>query len=82
MRDPARIGPVLHAVERLRRLFPDCRLGQLVCNVAAWADRSNQSTWDLEDEDLLAEIERHMVMYADQGDPKDGRETQSLSFAG
>jgi len=57
MRDPNRIGSVLHAVEKIWRLYPDMRLGQLVTNLADWAE---ESVWDIEEDALVAEIERHL----------------------
>lgn len=58
MRDPNRIQEVLAVVERMWRLYPDWRLGQLLENVAAWAE---QPMWDLEEDALVAEIERHLA---------------------
>lgn len=60
MRDPSRIPEVLEAVEQLWRLHPDWRLGQLISNLAAWADPVEGSTYDLEDDELVQEIERHL----------------------
>jgi len=57
MRDPERIPAVLEFVERLWRKHPDWRLGQLISNVASWR---NQDVWDLEEDELVAEIERHI----------------------
>ena len=57
MRDPARISGALEHVERLWRLYPDWRLGQLLANVAGWAD---QSVWDIEDDVLISEIQKHV----------------------
>jgi uncharacterized protein YihD (DUF1040 family) len=57
MRDPNRIGDVLQAVEKIWRRYPDMRLGQLISNLADW---SEQSVWDIEEDDLVAEIERHI----------------------
>lgn len=61
MRDVERISEVLHEVERLWRLHPDWRLGQLIANVSAWA---NESPWDLEEDVLIAEIKRHLAEQA------------------
>lgn len=60
MRDPKRIPVVLQEIERLWRAHPDWRLGQLVCNLAAWADPSQNIVWDVEDEILVAEAQRHL----------------------
>lgn len=60
MRDPDRIPKVLRDVERLWRLHPDWRLGQLICNLAAWADPTENIVWDIEDDALVAEIRRHL----------------------
>lgn len=60
MRDPKRIPVVLQEIERLWQAHPDWRLGQLVCNLAAWADPSQNIVWDVEDEILVAEAQRHL----------------------
>lgn len=41
----------------LRRRYPEWRLGQLISNVAGWAD---QEVWDVEDEQLLAAAKEHL----------------------
>jgi hypothetical protein len=46
-------APLLAAVAELCQRYPDWRLGQLVANIAGWAD---QEIWDVEDEQLLAEL--------------------------
>jgi hypothetical protein len=43
-------GTLVEALEELGRRFPHWRFGQLVCNVAGWADAD---VWDAEDEQLL-----------------------------
>ena len=48
---------LLAAITELRRRYPDWRLGQLVANVAGWAE---QDTWDIEDEQLLAAAQLHL----------------------
>jgi uncharacterized protein YihD (DUF1040 family) len=60
MRDPERIAVVLEHVARLWRLHPDWRLGQLIANVAAWTDSTRDLVWDIEDDVLVAEIQRHL----------------------
>ena len=61
MRDPSRIPKVLEAIEKIWRLHPDWRLGQLVCNLAAWSDPTQNIVWDIEDDSLMAEVERHLA---------------------
>ena len=48
---------LLAAIADLCRRYPDWRLGQLVANVAGWAD---QDLWDVEDQQLLAAAQRHL----------------------
>jgi hypothetical protein len=48
---------LLEAIGELSRRYPDWRLGQLVANVAGWAD---QEIWDVEDERLLAAVRSHL----------------------
>jgi hypothetical protein len=48
---------LLKAIAELQRRYPDWRLGQLIVNVAGWAD---QEIWDVEDDHLLAAAELHL----------------------
>ena len=48
---------LLEAIAELRRRYPAWRLGQLIANVAGWAD---QEIWDVEDEQLLAAVQLHL----------------------
>jgi hypothetical protein len=64
MRDPNRIPLVLQEIERFWRLHPDWRLGQLICNLAAWADPTQNIVWDVEDEVLVAEAQHHLEQNA------------------
>ena len=48
---------LLAAIAELRQRYPDWRLGQLVANVAGWAD---QEIWDVEDEQLLEAARLHL----------------------
>jgi hypothetical protein len=48
------------AVEALSQRYPDWRLGQLIANVAGWAD---QEIWDVEDEELLAAAQCHLQQF-------------------
>jgi hypothetical protein len=52
---------LLEAIAALCRRYPDWRLGQLVANVAGWAD---QDVWDAEDEQLLAAAQLHLRQLA------------------
>ena len=59
---PAKIGDeqrpdLMEAIAELQRRYPDWRLGQLIANVAGWAD---QEIWDVEDEQLLAAAQSHL----------------------
>jgi hypothetical protein len=48
---------LLEAIAELRRHYPHWRFGQLVGNVAGWAD---QGVWDVEDEQLLEAARLHL----------------------
>jgi hypothetical protein len=50
-------GEVLAALTELARRYPHWRLGQLVANVAGWAD---VDVWDVEDGQLLAAAREHL----------------------
>jgi len=47
----------------LRRLYPQWRLGQLIANLAGWAD---QDVWEVEDEKLLAAAQQHLRQKSQQ----------------
>ena len=46
------------ALAELARRHPHWRVGQLVANVAGWADAD---VWDVEDEQLLAAVRGHLA---------------------
>jgi hypothetical protein len=48
---------VFAALAELARRYPHWRVGQLVANVAGWADAE---VWDVEDEQLVAAIRSHL----------------------
>ncbi len=52
---------LLEAIAELCRRYPNWRLGQLVANLAGWAD---QEIWDVEDEQLLAAAQLHLQQRA------------------
>jgi hypothetical protein len=52
---------LLRIIEELCQRYPDWRLGQLVANVAGWAD---QEIWDVEDEKLLEAARLHLLQRA------------------
>jgi hypothetical protein len=56
-----RRADLLEAVAELCRRYPHWRFGQLVANVAGWAD---QEIWDVEDERLLAAVRSHLQQRA------------------
>lgn len=66
---------LLSAIEALSRKYPDWRLGQLIANVADWAD---QDVWDIEDEQLLAAAQSHLQQCApSQGNTCDAESSAS-----
>ncbi|HEY7425139.1 MAG TPA: hypothetical protein VH682_12990 [Gemmataceae bacterium] len=48
---------LLAAITELCQRYPNWRLGQLLANVAGWAD---QDIWDVEDEQLLEATRLHL----------------------
>jgi hypothetical protein len=56
-----RRADLLEAIAELCRRYPHWRFGQLVANVAGWAD---QEIWDVEDEQLLAAAQLHLQQLA------------------
>jgi hypothetical protein len=53
----AQRAELLAAIADLWGRYPDWRLGQLVANVAGWAD---QDIWDVEDGQLFAAAQAHI----------------------
>ena len=58
---------LLATIAELCRRYPDWRFGQLVANVAGWAD---QEIWDVEDEQLLAAAQSHLQRLAPSKEKK------------
>jgi hypothetical protein len=58
---------VFAALAELARRYPHWRLGQLVANVAGWADTE---VWDVEDEQLLAAARAHLESLSGQNGGK------------
>jgi hypothetical protein len=56
-----RRAELMEAIAELQRRYPAWRLGQLIVNVAGWAD---QEVWDVEDEQLLAAARLHLQQLA------------------
>jgi hypothetical protein len=56
MNDPTR-SELMEALGELARRYPHWRFGQLVANVAGWADAE---IWDIEDEQLHAAAQAHI----------------------
>jgi hypothetical protein len=53
---------ILVQLERLSELAPEMRFGQLVANLAFLAAGPwDQTLWDLDDEQLLAAMKRHLA---------------------
>ena len=61
MIDPRR-QEILRLVEHLSELTPDVRFGQLIANLSYLAvGPTNEAIWDMEDEQLLAALRRHIA---------------------
>jgi hypothetical protein len=48
---------LFEALAALARLYPHWRIGQLVANVAGWADTE---VWDADDDQLLSAVRAHL----------------------
>ena len=59
---PARKFELLEVLAELAQRYPHWRFGQLVANVADWAD---QSVWDAEDQQLVEAARLHLAQAAD-----------------
>lgn len=52
---------ILHLLEELSEVVPEVRLGQLVANLSyLWRGLSNESIWEMEDEELLEAARKHL----------------------
>ena len=52
---------VLKALAEISELAPEVRLGQLIANLSYLArGLSNESIWDMEDDELLAAARKHL----------------------
>ena len=51
---------LIEALAELKRRYPHWRLGQLVANVAGWADKE---IWDVEDDQLLEAALAHLQQF-------------------
>jgi hypothetical protein len=67
---------VLSLLAEMSERYPEWRIGQVVANVAGWARQPTEphdtGIWDVEDEEMLAALERHLT----QG-PREGSATLS-----
>ena len=54
---PSNSTDLIEVLLELRRQYPAWRFGQLIANVAGWAD---QEVWDIEDEALLDAARAHL----------------------
>ena len=61
---------LLMAIEQLCEKYPHWRLGQLVANVAGWAD---QEIWDVEDQQMLAAARLHLSQLSPHEAVRPGR---------
>ena len=53
---------ILHQLERVSELAPEVRFGQLIANLTFLAAGPwDQTLWDLEDDQLLAAIQKHLA---------------------
>ena len=48
---------LIEVLVELRRRYPAWRFGQLIANVAGWADKE---LWDIEDDELLQTARSHL----------------------
>ncbi len=63
MRDPKRIKPLLKTIERVWKLFPDCRLCQLLENAAFTGGWEDTDLFYLEDEKIFAYLLKYEENY-------------------
>jgi hypothetical protein len=60
---------VLQRLADMSERYPEWRLGQMVANAAAWArqptEPNDSGIWEVEDEEVLAALERHLEQGAE-----------------
>jgi hypothetical protein len=61
---------LLAAVAELCERYPHWRLGQLIANVAGWADHE---AWDVEDQTLLSAARSHLAQLSPREPVASGR---------
>lgn len=58
---------ILRLLERLSELTPDVRFGQLIANLSYLAVApTNEAIWDMEDEQLVAALRKHIVALSER----------------
>lgn len=58
---------ILKLLERLSALTPDVRFGQLIANLSYLAvGPTNEAIWDMEDEQLIDALKRHIADLANR----------------
>jgi hypothetical protein len=57
----AKSTDLLEVLAELRRRYPAWRFGQLIANVAGWAD---EDVWDIDDDALLEAARSHLAAAA------------------
>jgi hypothetical protein len=61
---------ILRLLERLSELTPDVRFGQLIANLSYLAiGPTNEAIWDMEDEQLLGAIRKHIGVLSERSIP-------------
>jgi hypothetical protein len=63
MTDPTR-NELFKLLSDLAQRYPEWRVGQLIANVAGWAD---VDVWDAEDGQLLAAVRAHLAGFSPTG---------------
>jgi hypothetical protein len=59
---------ILRLLERLSELASDVRFGQMIANLSYLAiGPTNEAIWDMEDDQLLAAIRKHIADLSDRG---------------
>ncbi len=70
---------VLQALAEISELAPEVRLGQLIANLSYLArGLSNESIWDMEDDELLAAARKHLEEWRSR---RDSHESESAGSA-
>ena len=71
---------VLQTLAEISELAPEVRFGQLIANLSYMArGLSNESIWDMEDDQLLAAARKHLEEWRSRREPHENESARSAT---